>query len=393
MSQSTHKIAITGADKTGSAFESIQARAIAAGRKISSAVGGAIAAAGAYLSFRSVKGAIDELGGLSDMAMKAETSVEALTKTSLALQVAGLNLPVEALTRSFQYLAKTSGDGSMANFYKVLDSIARIEDPAKRGAELMRNFGRSSLELLPLIEGGEEAVQKMRTLAEVMPGVSDAAAAAGDSAADSLKIMGTGAHNLFLKVVGNIVEMWSKDFPGGIRAGALAAMNWLETFAHKAKAAIAMSMSKVMAYGAWVFDAATVGVDTANKVLQGTLDAADEDFQKRMEKADEQRSEYIMKLKTLNVDDLAGALGGRQIAAAIARSGGATATDFGGASTRLNNALMMANSNEALKLTMLGPQVNEAKKQTKLLEDIAKNTEKTADGVESSEYTETDLGA
>lgn len=45
MSSSKHQIAVTGVDKTGAAFQSIQARAVAAGRRISSVMGGAIAAA------------------------------------------------------------------------------------------------------------------------------------------------------------------------------------------------------------------------------------------------------------------------------------------------------------------------------------------------------------
>ena len=84
MSKSSHQIAVTGVDQTAKTFQSIQARAIATGRRISSVMGGAIAAAGAYLSFRSIKGGIDELGSLSDMAMKAGTSVEFLTKATTA---------------------------------------------------------------------------------------------------------------------------------------------------------------------------------------------------------------------------------------------------------------------------------------------------------------------
>ena len=50
MSKSTHQIAVTGVDKTAKAFASIQARAIATGNRIASAMGGAIAAAGAVQS-------------------------------------------------------------------------------------------------------------------------------------------------------------------------------------------------------------------------------------------------------------------------------------------------------------------------------------------------------
>ena len=56
MSTSTHNIAIRGKDQTATAFQSIQARAIAAGNRISKVMGGALAAAGAYLSVRAIKG-------------------------------------------------------------------------------------------------------------------------------------------------------------------------------------------------------------------------------------------------------------------------------------------------------------------------------------------------
>ena len=49
MSKSSHQIAVTGVDQTAKTFQSIQARAIATGRRISSVMGGAIAAAGAAM--------------------------------------------------------------------------------------------------------------------------------------------------------------------------------------------------------------------------------------------------------------------------------------------------------------------------------------------------------
>lgn len=462
MSSSTHQIAVKGVDKTGAAFQSIQARAVAAGRRISSVMGGAIAAAGAYLSIRSIKAGIDELGTLSDLAMKAGTSVDTLTKSALAFQVAGLNLPVETLAKSFQYLKKNTGEGGMDNFYKVAESIAKIEDPAQRGAALVKNFGRAGMELMPLIDGGEEAIQKMKTLTEIMPGVSQAAADAGDEAADSLAILGKGVHNLFLKVVGNIVGMWAKDFPGGIRAGALNAINWLEWFAKAAKATISLIGAKIGAFGGLIFDGfvpalklmgaslvkqftvvkdtltyvgtsimsvAALAADAITKgpaaawenfkgtmaeatkdywgkvkdtsafdgpmaeikqafsVFSGTLDAADKDFQSTMASADAQRKDYVDKLKTLDVSDLANALGGKG-AKAIGEAVGTAAAK---ASTKITNQLIAGGSNDARKLGMLGPQYNEAKKQTEYLKKIADNTAKTAENTDEDGLAVTDL--
>lgn len=391
MSNSTHQIAIKGVDQTGAAFNSVSARAKATGAQIRSVMGGAIAAAGAYLSLRSVKGGIDELGNLSDQAMKAGTSVEFLTKTATAFQIAGLNIGTDQLVKSMQYLEKATGKTGEGAFYNAIEYLAKIEDPAKRGAEATRMFGRSALELQPLINGGEEAAKKFRILSDLMPGVGTAAANAGDAAADSLKILGTGAHNLFLKVVGNIIGMWSEDFPGGIRAGALNAVNWLETFAKKAKAVIALVGAKIGALGGLIYDAFTIGPSEALEVFRGTLDAADADFQQRMTAADERRAEYVAKLREVNADDLANAFGKRTSAAPLANEIGTTAAK---AAHRVTNQLMKSGSSAANRLAMLGPQYqNETKKQTDLLRKIAQNTEKTADNTDDigDNYTPTDL--
>lgn len=466
MSKSTHQIAVTGVDKTAKAFASIQARAIATGNRIASVMGGAIAAAGAYLSFRAVKGGIEELGNLSDMAMKAGTSVEALTQASLAFRVAGLNLPVETLAKSFQYLKKQTGEGGLDNFYKVAQSIAAIEDPAERGAALVKNFGRAGMELQPLIDGGTEAVQKMQTLSEIMPGVSQSAADAGDEAADSLSILGTGIHSLFLEVVGNIVGMFAKDLPGGMRAGALSAVNWLKTFALKAKATLTVVGANIGAFGglimdgflpsiqlvgasikkvftsvvdslkyvgtsivstlALVYDTATKGpkaawetfkgtmsqanddfakhfFDTsdfdnpiaqlkqAGDVFSGTLAEADKAFQESMGAADKGREEYLAKLRTLNVNDLANALGSKGKATTEAAAEAAAKH-----AVRITNQMMEGGSNAQRRLSILGPDYqNEQKKQTDYLKKIAENTKATAENTDGEDnlYQETDLGA
>lgn len=390
MSKSTHQIAVKGVDQTGAAFQSVANRAKATGAQIRSIIGGAIAAAGAYLSFRSIKGGIDELGNLSDQAMKAGTSVEFLTKTATAFQVAGLNVGTDQLVKSMQYLEKSTGKIGEGAFYDAIEALAKIEDPAKRGAEATRMFGRSALELQPLINGGEEAAHKFRILADLMPGVSTAAANAGDEAADALKTLGTGAHNLFLKVVGNIIGMWSEDFPGGIRAGALNAINWLETFAKKAKAVIALVGAKIGALGGLIYDAFRIGPSAALDTFRGTLDAADADFQRRMAAADERRAEYVAKLKEVNVDDLANAFGkGRNGGAAAVGEVAAAAAER---AVKVANTLITGGSNAERRLSVLGPEYqNEAKKQTDLLKQIAKNTEKTADNTEGDDLAVTDL--
>ena len=385
MASANLTMGVTGIDKTGAAFNSVRNRAKATGAQIRSIMGGAIAAAGAYLGVRSIKGAVDELGKLSDLAMKSGTSVEELTKSATAFQIAGLDLSVESLARSFQYMRKQTGEGGLDNFYKIASSIASIEDPAKRGAELVKNFGRAGLELQPLINGGEEAIEKMRTLTEVMPGVSTAAANAGDAAADSLTALGKGAQSVMLRAVGKIISLWSDDFPGGIRAGALSAANWLEYFARKSMATVTKWGHNIGAALGWWQMLFTEGYDRANEVFAAVTDEYEREDNAKLEKIEADRKAFLEKLKTLNVDDLANAFDG------VGGKGGNTATHANVAeavsrAVRVSNSLIMGGSNAERRLSVLGPTYqNEQKKQTEYLKTIAKNTEKTAENTEGGE--------
>ena len=390
MSQSSHQIAIKGVDQTAGAFASVKGRAKAASASIRAAIGGALAAAGAYLSVRAFSSSVKELGALSDQAMKAGTSVEFLTKTATAFKVAGLNVSTESMVKALQFMQKNTGKQGEGAFYGVVKDLAAIPDAAQRAQETVKIFGRSGMELLPLVNNGEEAIQKFQTLAELIPGVSTAAAQAGDAAADALTIFGKGAHNLMLRVVGDIVGMWSEDFPGGVRAGALNAVNWLETFFRKAKAYIAKFGTYLMSLGALVGDIFTEGPQQAWKIYEGTITAADADFTKRIEAADKSREEYVAKLRAVNADDLANAFGGKGGTAPAMKEAGEALGKA--AATRISNQLMLGGSNETRKMAILGPQLqNEQKKTNELLEKVVKNTEKTAENTDGEDAKVTDL--
>lgn len=100
---------VKGVDKTGAAFNSIKARAKVTGLQIKSMLGGALAFAGVGLGLKGLSDTISNLGKLSDLAMKTGASVEDLTRMTTAFQVAGLDIGVETLAKSFQYLEKNTG--------------------------------------------------------------------------------------------------------------------------------------------------------------------------------------------------------------------------------------------------------------------------------------------
>ena len=380
MSKSTHQVAIKGVDQTAKTFQSIQARAIATGRRISSIMGGAIAAAGAYLSLRAIKGAVDELGKLSDLAMKAGTSVEFLTKSATAFKVAGLDVTAESLTRALQYMQKNTGQQGEGAFYETVKTISKIPDAAERARAAVQVFGKSGLEMLPLVNNGEEAIEKMRLLASVMPGVSTAAANAGDAASDALNIFGKGVQTTMLKVVAKIAGWFGAEFPGGVRAGALAAANWIEIFAKRAGATFRMLKDEIGASFQFWKTVAQHGWSTAVAEHELTHRQISEDFTSRMMELDDQRNEYLDKLKELSIDDLANPFGNRS---AMESAGDALGT---AAMKRISNQLILAGSNAERRLSVLGPTYqNEQKKQTEYLKTIAKNTEKTAENTDGGE--------
>jgi hypothetical protein len=377
---------VKGIDKTGAAFTSIRNRAKATGASIRSIMGGAIAAAGAYLSLRSIKSGIDELGKLSDMAMKSGTSVEFLTKATTAFQVAGLDVSAESLVKAMQLMQKNTGKQGEGAFFDIAKQIAAIPDASDRAKAAVQVFGRSGMELLPLVNNGQEAINKFRDLAYLMPHVSSTAADAGDAAADALTIFGKGAQVIGLKVVGKLCELFGQDFPGGVRAGALNAINALEAFAKRTKAIFVSVGKNIGASMNWWADLFTQGKDFADSQFAKNVNASEKEFVDTMMAIDKQREEYKAVLKTKSVDDLANAFGGRRELEISGESFGAAAAK------RISNTLMLGGSSSAQRLALLGPEYqNESKKQTSLLKEIAANTKKAADS-EGDTLTVTDLG-
>lgn len=370
---------VKGVDKTGAAFNSIKARAKVTGLQIKSMLGGALAFAGVGLGLKGLSDTISNLGKLSDLAMKTGASVEDLTRMTTAFQVAGLDIGVETLAKSFQYLEKNTGRKGSEGFFKTVEEIAKIEDPAKRGAEMVKNFGRSGMELAPLINGGEEVVRKFRELQELMPGVSSSAANAGDDIADAQKILGDGVKYLWMKVVGKICALWGEDFPGGVRAGALNAINYVEHFCKMslnrltkwgAKAGLAMQAVWNWAANGYSWEQAWNEYGEVSKMLNQASDA-------ELRQIDKAREDYVKKLSSKTEEDLRDIFGGRK--------GGIKLPGISDTfrSPNIRNDLIAGGSNAASRLQILGPSLqSEQKKTNALLEQVVENTKQTADNTE-----------
>lgn len=386
MANANVKLEVKGTDKTGAAFKSVEWRAKAAAARLRTALGGALAAAGAYLSFRAITGTINELGKLSDQAMKAGVSVEELTSTATAFNVAGLDIGVESLTRSMQFFQKNTGKSGMPAFYDTVSEIAKMGDAAERSAALVKIFGRSGLEMQTLVNGGQQTIDKFRTLSELMPSVSQSAADSGDEFADAMTELGKGASSLWQKVVGYVVGLWGKDFPGGVRAGALNAINWIEYFCKKWHARIVYwgARAAIAFQSAWSWAKGEMSWDQAREEAGRLVEILDVDLEADLYKLEHDREQYVEKLKSVDVNDLAGAFGGVKKTGGGQRSSGESADAEGGnannavktAAKIISNQLIMAESNAARRLQNIGPQYNE---QIELLKKIADNTKEAAD--------------
>ena len=437
MSRSTHQFEIRGVDKSGGAFAAIKNRAAVTGAQIRSMVGGAIAAAGAYLGFRAIKGGIDELGRLSDIALKTSTSVSELTKAATAMSVVGIqNMGVNQLGKAFDYMAKTTGRAGMEGFYQTIEEIGKIPDVSKRAEMAMKVFGKSGMEFMPLINAAQNGTAAFQAVVDAMPGVSQAAADAGDAVSDAMNIAGQNVKGIWLNALSVICRNLDNLFAGGIREAVSKAMAYFEYWLKLAwRRTVWFCTNSVIAFSNmvtnWQEILAAFGEYFKNifsaigDFISGMWNTTWEDwrngkwfgkgpemFAEAMEKALDRVGNRLAPVLGLdeiaanafNSSDLDAALE-KKIAAAeklqeaydkavmmtktrIALDGGKLNTDIG-KQTRLSNDLILGGSNAAMRLQLLGPTYqSEQKKQTSLLEKIAANTEKTAENTEDSESAE-----
>lgn len=166
------------------------------------ALGGIQAAGGAFLSLsKSVLGATesiinfgksvaDELDSLNDVANRTGVGVEALQAYGAAAKLSGTD--IETFAKSLQKLTINIGNAvgdekaqkafeklglsfdelreksPTEQFEAVADAIAKISDPAERAAAAVKLFGKGGIELGPLFAEGPGALAKMREEAEAL---------------------------------------------------------------------------------------------------------------------------------------------------------------------------------------------------------------------------------
>lgn len=404
MSKSTYQFEIKGVDKSGGAFSSIKGRAAATAAQIRSMVGGAIAAAGAYMSFRAIKGGIDELGHLSDIAQKTSTDVGELTGAVAAMGALGIqNMGVDQLGKAFDYMAKTTGRSGMEGFYQTIGELGKIPDVAKRGQEAMRIFGRSGMEFMPLINAADTSVGALQTVVNAMPAVSQAAANAGDGASDAMGFAQKEIQKIWLEGLGFLANKLNNDYTGDVRTAALTAGNTLTywtktavakclTWFQKLQNGIKAFSDTIMTFGGAAFEKLFGSGGSWGDVFKMTADAWDKNWSEfgeesaKLEAIEAERTnrfEADYKRREIAIEHFADAYKKAAISIKTRNALDDKAVDDFGRQTRISNDLIMGGTNAATRLQLLGPTLqSEQKKTNELLEKVVENTAKTAENTD-----------
>ena len=419
MANANLTMGINGVDKTAAAFNSVKNRARATGAQIRSIMGGAIAAAGAYLSFRSIKSGIEEMSQLSDIAMKANASAGEIRQLSQALGVLGIQgAGVESIAQSFAMMEKNTGRQGLRGFYDTIAEIGKIEGASEKAKAAVAAFGRSGLNFMPLINAANESTAALEGVVGAFGKISDAHAAAADDINDGVQELTGTFKDLWFEALGE-VAVWiaGEQFGGSVRQSMMAMSKWLRYWAHNAADILISPFMAIKRTFTSFYSAAGA---LAGSIYEGTFGSGGtwsdawenvknafmseweefgEDWEEMEQRMQDRADNLAAELegvrnfqKNYNDATKGGSKGGEKTAAQSA--GEAIGTAAAKAATRVTNQLMMGGSSAANRLAILGPEYqNEAKKQTDLLRKIAENTEKTAENTdEASEgYASTDL--
>ena len=298
----------------------------------------------------------------------------------------------------------------MSGFYQTIEELGKINDASERASLSMEVFGESGKNLIPLINAADMGTQALQDVVDVMPGIPQSAADAGDETADAMETISNGVKSLWYSAIGEIVSWFNSKFTGGIREAAATASNSLIYYAKVAFLSIRRTWTQItnfseklggaigtlfgsLANGASIKEAWNMVKDDWNSTTigqQDLLEKQDAEDRKRIEKWTQDYKNTQEKIKRLNKQygksvmttrdrikrDLSGLLNGEV--------NQATSSTM---KTKISNSLIMGGSNEATKLSILGPQTTELKKANTTLEKIKSAVEQTARNTRKNDTT------
>lgn len=227
------KTTLVGVDATAAAFASVDKRASAAMGKARRMAMTALGGLAAGFSIGAMKSAFDEMGNLADVAQLASTSTDEIQKLSGALDGVGIkNVNVDTLASAFAKMSKNTGAVGMSGFKDTLAQISQIGDEGERMEKLTSIFGRElGASFAPLVRNGPEAFKtSLQSVMDMMPGLPNAAASAGDRASDALKTAGATLKNEWHLAMADVVWAFETAFGDNIEvvlAKGVAGFKWL----------------------------------------------------------------------------------------------------------------------------------------------------------------------
>ena len=214
-------LTISAVDATGAAFRSATSKAssfkMAVGG-VGSALKSAALAAMPLLSIaaavNAVTSAFKSMSELTDRADDAGVAAGDLQRLAGVMQQLGVRgASVETVARAMQRMTKMTGEAGVEGFARVLGTAAQLGTEAERLDFLMQAFGRDQgMVFAKMIRDGDAGIAKILEMAEAYPAVSEAAAQAGDRAADAMALAGNTIKAGWWNLLGSLVMGFEEAF-------------------------------------------------------------------------------------------------------------------------------------------------------------------------------------
>ena len=171
-------------------------------------------------AIKSAASAFREMSTLTDRADDVGSSASDLQRlVSVMQQIGARGANIETVSRAMQRMTRETGEVGIEGFARVLGTAAKLGDEAERVDFLMKAFGRNQgLVFAKMIRDGDAGVIKLLEMSEAYPAVSEAAAQAGDRAADSMALVGNAIKAGWWNMLGSLVMGFEAAF-GPLQCG------------------------------------------------------------------------------------------------------------------------------------------------------------------------------
>ena len=214
-------VTVAAVDATASTFRGVAGRVSAFKAQVAGVGASLRAIALSALPFvtvaaaaRSAANAFRDISTLTDRAADAGMAAPALQKLVGAMQQLGVRgASLDTVSRAMQNMVLTTGEVGAEGFAKILGQAARMETETERLDFLAKAFGRTNGAVFAsIVRDGGPALQTLIDLASGYPAVTDAAAQAGDRAADAFAHASDTIKSAWTEMLGTLVIGFESTF-------------------------------------------------------------------------------------------------------------------------------------------------------------------------------------